>query len=143
MREMTALRKGFFECILCTAELLLLIVTDLRSSTRFSPFYHYTAYIPWKHLVVHPPSSGHFWKLGNPELPARLMSPTSTPHIGMFMRVPVGRRLLHRLFDLSPGLEASSFERQRASGFSTRVQSSSSTRRRWAERRTRSRDRPD
>ena len=50
MREMTALRKGFFECILCTAELLLLIVTDLRSSTRFSPFYHYTAYIPWKHL---------------------------------------------------------------------------------------------
>src|SRR5258708_17108442 len=46
------------------------------------------------HLVVHPPSSGHFWKLGNPELPARLMSPTSTPHRGMSMRVPVGRRHL-------------------------------------------------
>src|SRR5207302_4881245 len=68
-------------------------------------------------LVVHPPSSGHFWKLGNPELPARLMSPTSTPHRGMFIRVPVSRRPLHRLFDLSPGLEASSFERQRLEGF--------------------------
>jgi hypothetical protein len=35
----------------------------------------------------------------------------------MFIRVPVSRRPLHRLFDLSPGLEASSFERQRLEGF--------------------------
>src|SRR6266851_9923941 len=69
------------------------------------------------YLVVHPPSSGHFWQMCNPGLPARLMSPTSTPHIGMFMCVPVGRRLLHRLLDLSPGLEASAFERQRLEGF--------------------------
>src|SRR5215469_4732553 len=92
-------------------------------------------------LVVHPASSGHFWQLCNAGLAARLMSSASTPDVGMFVRIPVSRCLVHRLFNLLPRLETPPFERQRASGSSTTVQSGSSRRRRWAGRQTPSADR--
>jgi len=45
------------------------------------------------------------------------MSSASAPDIGMFVRIPIGRRLVHCLLDLFPGLEASPFKRQRLEGF--------------------------
>ena len=48
------------------------------------------------------------------------MSAASPPDVGMFVRIPVGRRLVHRLFNLFPRLETPPFERQRLEGLPPR-----------------------
>ena len=51
----------------------------------------------------------------------RMMTTPTTPDEGVLVRVPVGRRLEHRLFNLSPGLEATTFQRQRAQDLPPRL----------------------
>lgn len=63
-------------------------------------------------LVVHSLNSRHFWKLCNARATWRLMPPPSAPHKGMFVRIPIGCSIFHRLLDFLPGFKAPSFERQ-------------------------------
>ncbi len=48
-----------------------------------------------------------------PQLAGRLMALAASPHIGMLVRIPIGRRLLYRFLNLLPTLKAPSFEGQR------------------------------
>src|SRR5690242_4286222 len=78
-------------------------------------------YFHCKTLVVHPPSSCRQWKTRNARLAVRAMSPPSSPHRGMLLRIPVDRCLLDRLLNLLPGFKAASLERQRLEGLPPRL----------------------
>jgi hypothetical protein len=60
---------------------------------------------------VHPRNSCRLWEASNARLAARTMPLAVTLHIVMLVRIPIGRRLLHRLLDLLPALQAPSFVR--------------------------------
>ncbi len=66
--------------------------------------------------MVHPVNSGNLWKHSNSRAATRVVSPSSSPHKGMFMCIPVGSGLADCFFHLLPGLKTSSLQSQRAQG---------------------------
>ena len=65
-------------------------------------------------LVVHPLNERKFRDGGNPEAAALAMASPPAPDEGMLVLVPVGGGPSHGPLDLGPGLEAASFQGQRA-----------------------------
>src|SRR6266516_2155752 len=71
--------------------------------------------------MVHPLTSCHLWETSDARLAARLLAPAASPHIGMLVRIPIGRCFLHCLLDLLPTLKSPSFEGQRLEGLPPRL----------------------
>src|SRR4051794_4995748 len=65
-------------------------------------------------LVVHPLNQCKFWDGRDPEAARLPMTPSTTPDEWMPVIVPVGRGPCDGLLGLGPGLEAASFQSQRA-----------------------------
>src|SRR3954452_5458243 len=72
-------------------------------------------------LVVHPLSYCDFWRDGDPGAARGAVPPSTTPDEGVLVLVPVRGGAADGFFDLGPGLEAATLQRQRAQDLPPRL----------------------